>query len=184
MPDMPILAVYHDRNYDPGWPRHVRQAVRCIILRGGKVALVKSTAKGFYQFPGGGIDPGESHAQALIRETLEEAGLDIIPESIRPFGITQEIRASQIAAETIFDHTSYFYLADVAEDAHEQVLEDYEKDLGYVLEWADPHAAAAVNFALSPKYEHKSKFLLREAEILELLVKKPSSRGEGGTAQP
>lgn len=170
MSDMPILAVYHDRNYDPNWPRHVRHAVRCIILQGDKVALVKSTVKGFYQFPGGGIDPGESHEQALIRETLEEAGLDIIPESIRPFGITKEIRASQIAAETIFDHTSYFYFADAVGDCHSQVLEDYEKDLGYVLEWADSRAAAAVNRALSPKYEHKSKFLLREADILTMLA--------------
>lgn len=171
MCDMPVLAVYHDRNYDPDWPRHVRHAVRCIILREGKVALVKSATKGFYQFPGGGIAPGESHEQALIRETLEESGLDVIPETIRPFGITQEIRASQIAAETIFDHTSYFYFADAEGPAHGQVLEDYEKDLGYVLEWVDPHTAAQVNFSLSPKYEHKSKFLLREAEILERLAK-------------
>ncbi|MBQ3134889.1 MAG: NUDIX domain-containing protein [Oscillospiraceae bacterium] len=170
MADMPLLAVYHDRNYDPTWPRHMRHAVRCIIRRGSKVALVKSTVKGFYQFPGGGIDPGESHEHALIRETLEETGLDIIPDSIRPFGITREIRASQIAAETIFDHTSYFYFADVAEEAHEQVLEDYERDLGYTLEWADIRQAAAVNRALSPKYEHKTKFLLREADILTLLA--------------
>ena len=172
MCDMPVLAVYHDRNYDPNWPRHVRHAVRCIILRGDKVALVKSTTKGFYQFPGGGIDPGESHEHALIRETLEEAGLDIIPESIRPFGITQEIRASQIAAETIFDHTSYFYFAEAAGEAHEQVLEDYEEELGYTLEWADIRQAAAVNRALSPKYEHKSKFLLREADILTMLAQR------------
>lgn len=172
MCDMPVLAVYHDRNYDPNWPRHVRHAVRCIILRGDKVALVKSTTKGFYQFPGGGIDPGESHEHALIRETLEEAGLDIIPESIRPFGITQEIRASQIAAETIFDHTSYFYFAETVGEAHEQVLEDYEEELGYTLEWADIRQAAAVNRALSPKYEHKSKFLLREADILTMLAQR------------
>ena len=170
MSKMPVLAVYHDRNYDPNWHRYVRHAVRCIILREGKVALVKSTTKGFYQFPGGGIAPGESHEQALIRETLEEAGLDILPESIRPLGITQEIRTSQIAAETIFDHTSYFYFADAVGAPHPQVLEAYEKDLGYTLEWVDPHTAAQVNFALSPKYEHKSKFLLREAEILERLA--------------
>lgn len=170
MTDLPVLAVYHDHNYDPDWPRHVRHAVRCIILRGDKVALVKSTVKGFYQFPGGGIDQGESHQQALIRETLEEAGLDIIPESIRPFGITQEIRASQIAPETIFDHTSYFYFADAAGEGHSQVLEDYEEELGYTLEWADLRHAAAINRTLSPKYEHKTKFLLREADILDLLA--------------
>ncbi len=170
MCDMPVLAVYHDRNYDPNWPRHVRHAVRCIIRRGDTVALVKSTVKGFYQFPGGGIDPGETHQQALIRETREETGLDIIPESIRPFGITQEIRASQIAAETIFDHTSYFYFADAAGDTHGQVLEDYEKELGYTLEWANIDHARQVNLELCRTHSYKSRFVLREAEILALLA--------------
>ncbi len=171
MPDMPVLAVYDDRNYAHNWQRHVRHAVRSVIVRGNKVALVKSTTKGFYQFPGGGIDPGETHEQALIRETTEEVGLTVLPHTIRPLGIVKEIRASQFAPETIFDQTSYYYLADVLDEVHAQVLEDYEKDLGYTLEWVDIKKARAVNLELCRTHHYKSKFVLREAEILKLLSK-------------
>lgn len=165
-----MLAVYDDRNYDVNWERHVRVAVRSIIVRGSAVAMVKSKAKGFYQFPGGGIDDGESHEHALVRETREETGLDIIPGSIRPFGVTREIRASQFVDKVIFDHTSYYYFADVSDGVHEQVLEDYEKDLGYTLEWVDMETARAVNLNLCRTHRYKSKFVLREAEILGRLL--------------
>lgn len=170
MADMPVLAVYDDRNYDQSWTRHVRYAVRSVIVRGDAVAMVKSRTKGFYQFPGGGIGRGESHQQALVRETLEETGLDIILDSIRPLGVTREVRASQFAPETIFDHTSYYYFADVTDAVHKQVLEDYEKDLGYVLEWVDIHTARQVNLELCRTHRYKSKFVLREAEILGRLL--------------
>lgn len=171
MVEMPVLAVYDDRNYAPHWERHVRHAVRCVIRRGNKVALVKSTTKGFYQFPGGGIDPGETHEQALIRETREETGLAILPETIRPFGLTREVRASQFVEEVIFDQTSYYYLADAEDEVYSQVLEDYEKDLGYTLEWVEMEKARAVNLKLCRTHRYKSKFVLREAEILERLLK-------------
>jgi ADP-ribose pyrophosphatase YjhB (NUDIX family) len=54
----------------------------------------------------------------LPRETREETGLDIIPDSIRPFGVTREIRASQFVDKVIFDHTSYYYFADVTDGVH------------------------------------------------------------------
>ena len=170
MADMPVLAVYDDRNYDLNWERHVRTAVRSVIVRGSTVAMVKSRTKGFYQFPGGGIDPGESHEHGLIRETLEETGLDIVPGSIRPLGMTREIRASQFVDKAIFDHTSYYYFADVADGVHEQVLEDYEKDLGYTLEWVEMEKARAVNLKLCRTHTYKSKFVLREADILGRLL--------------
>ncbi len=176
MADMPVLAVYDDRNYDLSWERHVRTAVRSVIVRGNTVAMVKSQTKGFYQFPGGGIAEGESHEHGLIRETREETGLDIIPESIRPLGMTREIRASQFVDKVIFDHTSYYYFADVADGVHQQVLEDYEKDLGYTLEWVDMERARAVNLELCRTHRYKSKFVLREAEILERLLNDTSPR--------
>lgn len=176
MDKMPLLAVYDDRNYDPTWERHVRHAVRSVILRGDTVALVKSTAKGFYQFPGGGIDPGETHEQALIRETLEESGLVVLPQTIRPLGMTREVRASQFVEQVIFDQTSYFYFAQVQDHAREQVLLDYEKDLGYELEWVNLPTAIQVNYALAPNYDPKTKFVRREAEVLELLLNDPSLR--------
>lgn len=172
---MPLLLYYDDKNYDPTWTLHCRHAVRSIIVRDRQVALIKSTKKGFYQFPGGGINSGETHQQALARETLEEAGLVILPHTVRPFGVVREIRASQFAPETIFDQTSYYYLADAEPDARPQTLEDYERDLGYTLEWVDMEAARQVNLELCRTHSYKSKFVLREAEILGLLLRQPSS---------
>ena len=171
--DMPLLLFYDDKNYSPDWHLHERHAVRSIILRGRKAAMVRSTTKGFYQFPGGGIGPDETHQQALLRETREESGLIIIPDTIRSFGMVREIRASQFAPETIFDHTSYYYLAQVEEQVCPQVLEDYEKDLGYVLEWVDAEQARRVNLELCRTHSYKSKFVLREAQILTLLLEQP-----------
>lgn len=173
--NMPLLLYYDDKNYDPTWSLHTRHAVRSIILRDRQVALIKSAKKGFYQFPGGGIDPGETHHQALARETLEEAGLVLLPHTIRPFGIVREIRASQFAPETIFDQTSYYYFAQVQDGVQHQVLEDYEKDLGYQLEWVDMNHARRVNLELCRTHTYKSKFVLREAEILALLSQQTSA---------
>lgn len=175
MDNMPVLLVYDDRNYDSGWHRHVRHAVRSVIVRGNTVAMVKSRTKGFYQFPGGGIDPGETHEQALVRETLEEVGLTVIPQTIRPLGIVKEIRASQFAPETVFDQTSYYYFAEAEDEVQAQVLEDYEKDLGYTLEWVDMRKARGLNLHLCRTHHYKSKFVLREAEILGLLLAKKSA---------
>ncbi len=170
MAEMELLAVYDDHNYQPHWTRHERHAVRSVIIRDGRVALVKSRKKGFYQFPGGGIAPGETHEQALVRETLEEVGLTVLPHTIHPLGIVREIRASQFAPETIFDQTSYYYFAQVNDEVSQQTLEDYEQDLGYTLEWADMEQARLVNLRLCHTRHYKSKFVLREARILSILL--------------
>lgn len=45
----------------------------------GRIAVVR-TPKGIF-LPGGGIDPGESARDAMIREVLEECGLPVQPGS-------------------------------------------------------------------------------------------------------
>ena len=72
----------------------VRPSARCITIKNGLVAMVHSKMYNYYKFPGGGIDDGESMEQALIRETLEEAGLVVIPEKIKPFGYVHRVSKS------------------------------------------------------------------------------------------
>jgi len=43
----------------------------------GELLLVHKTDNNLWALPGGGMDPGESIAQAAVRETKEEAGVDI-----------------------------------------------------------------------------------------------------------
>ena len=59
----------------------VRPSARAILIRDGKIAMVHSLKYDYYKFPGGGIEKGEDPVQAVIRETLEEAGLTVIPGS-------------------------------------------------------------------------------------------------------
>jgi 8-oxo-dGTP diphosphatase len=61
-------------------PSHPQLAVSGAIFRDGKVLLVRrarSPGKGFYSFPGGRVEFGESLHTALHREVDEETGLKI-----------------------------------------------------------------------------------------------------------
>lgn len=61
-------------------PTHPQLAVSGAIFRDGKVLLVRrsrSPGKGFYSFPGGRVEFGESLHTALHREVDEETGLRI-----------------------------------------------------------------------------------------------------------
>ena len=46
-------------------------------MRGRNLLMIYSANVGDYKFPGGGVDAGESHAQTLTREILEECGMSL-----------------------------------------------------------------------------------------------------------
>ena len=51
--------------------------VRAIIQNKGKILVCKKVGKGYYFFPGGHVELGESTKEALTRELKEELGLKI-----------------------------------------------------------------------------------------------------------
>ncbi|MEK7520249.1 MAG: NUDIX domain-containing protein [Patescibacteria group bacterium] len=51
--------------------------VNIAIIQNGKVLLTKREDFEVWCLPGGGVDAGESVAEAVIRETKEETGLDV-----------------------------------------------------------------------------------------------------------
>lgn len=53
------------------------EVVAAVILRDAKVLLVVSKKHGETVTPGGRVEPGETHEQALRREVLEETGLTV-----------------------------------------------------------------------------------------------------------
>ena len=163
---MKLIALFDEKNYKQR-SGIVRKAVRAIIVKNSKVALVKSLKENHYKFPGGGIELNESHIDTLIRETKEETGLIIKPNSIKECGFIHEVRKS-IFNNDAFEQISYYYFAEVEDIVCEQELSDREKDLQYILEWVDPAVAYNVDYQLGQEYSNK--FLLREACVLNLVI--------------
>ena len=62
----------------------VQQGVVAVIERDGRWLMIRRAegviAPGYWCFPGGAIEQGESAEQAVIREISEEIGLDVRPE--------------------------------------------------------------------------------------------------------
>ena len=91
---MRTLFEMDKKNYDSSGKVFYRPSVRSIIIRGGRVAMVHSLMYDYYKFPGGGIESGETRHQALIRETAEESGLCVVPDSIQEYGCVRRIEKS------------------------------------------------------------------------------------------
>jgi mutator protein MutT len=77
-------------------PAIVRHGAVAVIIRQGRLLLIRRSqqvvAPGMYCFPGGGIEPGETQQQAVVRELQEELGCTVKPkqwlwESVSPWGV-------------------------------------------------------------------------------------------------
>jgi 8-oxo-dGTP diphosphatase len=74
------------------YPKHPLPGVGALMLRGNSILLVqrgRNPLKGYWSLPGGLIEPGETIADALQREVLEETGLIVRPK--RMFEIFERI---------------------------------------------------------------------------------------------
>lgn len=56
--------------------------VRAAVIVEGRILLVKERDDGGWTVPGGWADVGESAAEATVRETREEAGVEVRPEKV------------------------------------------------------------------------------------------------------
>lgn len=57
-------------------PKHIISASAIVINDHNEILLINGSLRG-WEMPGGQVEEGESIAQAAIRETKEESGIDI-----------------------------------------------------------------------------------------------------------
>ena len=70
-------------------PPLVLVAAVVLVDADGRVLLAQrpqgKAMAGFWEFPGGKVDPGETPEAALIRELAEELGIDVAASCLAPF---------------------------------------------------------------------------------------------------
>lgn len=167
---MRLLFKIDSKDYNENGTVFIRPSSRCLTIKNGKIAMVHSIKYNYYKFPGGGIENTETKEAALIRETLEEAGLVIIPESIKEFGYVHRIEKLDGLDADYFVQDNFYFLCDVEENLKSQNLDDYESDEKFTLEWIEPEKAISINRNI----EHGNKnqnMIEREAKVLEILIK-------------
>ena len=162
------LFTLDKKDYDESSPLYIRPSVRGIVIQKGKIAMVHSLKYDYYKFPGGGIEGEESQIETLIREVEEEAGLIVKADTVREFG---RVRRKQNSPDygSIFLQDNYYYLCDVEEDVQSQILDDYEQEERFTLEFVQPETAIEVN----RHRDHGPKdqaMIEREARVLEILI--------------
>lgn len=64
---------------------HIHKAAG-ILIKDRKLLVEKSINKEFFIAPGGSIEEGETHYQALVRELNEEFGISVLEEDFEKFG--------------------------------------------------------------------------------------------------
>ena len=164
---MRLLFEIDTKDYDPNGKAFVRPSVRGIIIRDSKVAMVHSLKYDYYKFPGGGIEDGESLEQALLREVVEESGLQVVANSIREYGLVHRVQKGQ--KEAMFIQDNYYFLCEVESEIQAQHLDDYEAEEHFTLEFVNPIHAILTNREVD--HGPKDQIMLeREARVLELLM--------------
>ena len=166
---MRLLFSIDSKDYGECTHTYIRNSARSIIIRNGRIAMVHSLKYDYYKFPGGGIEEGEETADAAVRETMEEAGLKVIRNSVEPYGYVHRIQKSTSDETECFIQDNLYYLCETEETPGKQKLDDYEAEEQFTLKFVAPEEAIRTNRADTHGPKDR-RSLEREAKVLELLI--------------
>ena len=154
-----------------------RRAVRAICFYSGdNRILMEQTRLGDYKLPGGGIEQGESHQTALLRELREETGYrDILTGPC--IGKVTECSRDSYEEHAWFEMTSYYYICMLnSEEKETPKLDVYGEQLNFHPVWVSLQDALNHNRNLTEHKDRETLFaevpwLERETKILEYMEK-------------
>lgn len=130
---MKKLLVLDEKNYDESLEEMYRTAVRGIIFKDGKLLMIESS-DGELKFPGGGMEENEDDIETLIRETLEETGFAVVPETVMEFGEIEEKRLA-LYENKIWHQINRYYFCKAGEKQSKCSYSENEKSHGFKPVW-------------------------------------------------
>ena len=155
------------QNYHPEGKVYKRPSARAVILKDGKVLLNYVSKYDCYEFPGGGIEAGETPEHAVQREVAEETGRIVVPESVREFGIVIRRQQDSHDPDGIFEQENYYYFCDVTDECVPRTPDEHE-----ILDGAEP---VWVESLAIPIYRNRKAFerigepfIQREMRVMDL----------------
>ena len=146
-----------------------RTAVRAIIKKGDQYIMIQSLLYKDIKFPGGGQENNESDVETLYREVLEETGLTIIKDSVKPYGMIVEKRKSTFNQYELFYMESKYYTCEVEDHIKNQSLSDYEISYDYKVIYISLEDAIKQNQTLLYKETKDIPWVKRELTMLKHL---------------
>ena len=123
-------------------PSSIETIARGVLVRGSTVLMCQNLKHGYFYLPGGHVDPGETAADALAREFVEECGLEV------------EARHCLLVLESLFTQggkarqeiTVLFHVEHQGADEALAGLQSLEDHIGF--EWVE--LAAVVDSDIRP----------------------------------
>lgn len=122
-------TIYHEEDPTKNLEGKILKGVRAFCFCNGKLLLVYAPEVGKWMPPGGGIEPGETFEQAVVREVKEETNMKVIHHEligcldcyepnktlrqtrsfciVEPYGDFVSDPDGDIAEIRLIDHTEY-----------------------------------------------------------------------------
>jgi len=125
------------QDYNPEGKVYTRPSARGIIARDGKILLNYIARYDCYEFPGGGLEPGETPEEALIREIAEETGRVVIPETVEEFGVVVKKQRDSMDPDGIFEQMNYYFFCEVTGETVPRKPDEHELLDGAEPVWVD-----------------------------------------------
>lgn len=155
------------KNYEETNTVFKRTAARAVVKRGEQALLIHSKY-GDYKFPGGGVEPGETLEEAMIREVQEETGYHVIRDSISYCGNVLERRKGEF--DDIMEMDSHYFFCEVEVDVGDRNLDEYEAEYDYQVIWMTLGEAIEKNKLVSDL--DTCPWVVRDTKVMEILYHK------------
>src|SRR3989338_8691847 len=79
------IIYYEDKDPNQDLEGKILQAVHGFCFYKDSIVVVYAENKGYWTLPGGGIEPGETYQEAVIREVKEESNMKVLHQELIGF---------------------------------------------------------------------------------------------------